>query len=134
MDRIQPPPNYFGAPYPNMDNSHQNFAPPPNMNHQFSSKREETNSNTKPKNPYEPIESNDYLTKFMEGRIGRKVKVYCSFTDSAQWHDMIFEGLVWGAGDDNLIIYDPKKNIHTLIMAVYILFIEFEDVEENKSK
>jgi hypothetical protein len=133
MDRIQPPPNYFGAPYPQQDMSHTNFAPPPNMSSY--SPRQEMNNNSKPKeNNFEPLEQNDYLTKFMEGHIGQKVKVYCSFTDSAQWHDMVFEGLVWGAGDDNLIIYDQKKNIHTLIMAVYILYIEFEDIENKNSK
>ena len=47
---------------------------------------------------------------------------------------MVFEGLVWGAGDDNLIIYDQKRNLHTLIMAVYILYIEFEDIENKNNK
>ena len=133
MDRIQPPPNYFGAPYPQQDMSHTNFAPPPNMSSSYS-KRQDQNTPGPKENVFEPIDQNDYLTKFMEGHIGQKVKVYCSFTDSAQWHDMIFEGLVWGAGDDNLFIYDKKKNIHTLIMAVYILYIEFEDIENKNSK
>lgn len=133
MDRIQPPPNYFGAPYPQQDMNHTNFAPPPNMAPSYN-KRVEQNTPGSKENAFEPLDTNDYLTKFMEGHIGQKVKVYCSFTDSAQWHDMVFEGLVWGAGDDNLIIYDQKRNLHTLIMAVYILYIEFEDIENKNSK
>ena len=32
MDRIQPPPNYYGAPYPQgVEVGHPNFAPPPNL-------------------------------------------------------------------------------------------------------
>lgn len=131
MDRIQPPPNYFGAPYPQQGEMgpHTNFAPPPSMQNMNSERKDAPTTN---KNPYTPVEENEYLTKFMEGNIGQKVKVYCSFTDSAQWHDMFFEGVVFAAGDDFLIIYDENKKIHTLIMAVYILFIEFMDINKNK--
>ena len=130
MDRIQPPPNYYGAPYPQpqgVDLPHSNFAPPPSM--QPSANRQETPKEDT--NPYEPIEKNDYLTKFMGGHTGQKVKIFCSFTDSASWHDMIFEGLVWGAGDDYSILYDESKKIHTLIMAVYILYIEFSEIDKK---
>lgn len=131
MDRIQPPPNYYGAPYPQQSDipQHPNFVPPPGVKNSSSGDNRVTPSDQNPY--YSPVESNDYLTKFMDGKIGQKVKVYCSFTDSAQWHDMIFEGLVFGAGDDFLIIYEEDKKIHTLIMAVYILFIEFMDINKK---
>ena len=116
--------------------NHANFAPPPSMQSLNMSSPAPTNYSTRQEtekpntgnNQYEPVLTNEYLTKFMDGHIGRKVKVYCAFTDSAQWHDMVFEGLVWGAGDDYLILYEEKSKKHTLIMAVYILYIEFTDI------
>lgn len=131
MDRIQPPPNYYGAPYPQgVEVSHPNFAPPPNLQSpSYSSKERRDTMQPPTENDTTNGDTNEYFTKFLDGHIGQKVKVYCSFSDSAQWHDMIFEGLLWGAGDDNIIIYDEKKDIHTLILAVYILYIEFSDIE-----
>ena len=133
MDRIQPPPNYYGAPYPQgVEVGHPNFAPPPNLqSSSYPSKERRDTMQPPTENNINNEDSNEYFTKFLGGNIGKKVKVHCSFTDSAEWHDMVFEGLLWGAGDDNIILYDEKKDIHTLILAVYILYIEFSDIESK---
>lgn len=137
MDRIQPPPSYYGGPYPQQggEMSHPNYAPPPNMqgnSMNYTSPRKENDEDV----PigFNPVESNDYLTKFMKGHLSQKVKIYCAFTDSAQWHDQVFEGIVYAAGDDNIIIYNRSDKKYYLIMAVYILFIEFEDSLEPSKK
>ncbi len=130
MDRIQPPPNYYGAPYPpGSDMAHTNYAPPPamqNPGYVQSPRQENNNSND---GGLQPIETTEYFTKYMKGSISKRVKIYCSFTDSAEWHDKVFSGLVYAAGDEFIIIYDDKEKKHILILAVYILFIEFSDIK-----
>ena len=129
MDRIHPPPNYYGAPYPpGADMSHSNYAPPPNMqapNYPPQPRQEKVPDDEELK----PIENTPYFTKYMEGKISKRVKIYCTFTDSGEWHDKVFEGLIYAAGDEFIIIYDEKTKKHLLILSVYILFIEFENLE-----
>ena len=72
-------------------------------------------------------ESNQYyFTKYLNEHIGKNVTVYCSFTDSADWHDKIFKGKVTGAGDDYLIVDEASLNKEVLILSVYIHFVEFD--------
>ena len=67
-----------------------------------------------------------YFTKYLNEHIGKNVTVYCSFTDSADWHDKVFKGQVTGAGDDYLIVDEVSLNKEVLILSVYIHFVEFD--------
>lgn len=127
MDRIQPPPNYFGAPYPNNGTPYQ--------------------PNQEPVNPYpngtypQPMQPNMYrddmdktvtefyesFNKFVSSNLGRNVNVHCSFTDSTKWHDKEFIGILASAGDNYIIIFNKEENKHYLIIGVYIDYIEFSD-------
>ena len=70
--------------------------------------------------------NNYYFTKYLNEHIGKNITVYCSFTDSADWHDKIFKGKVTGAGDDYLIVDEASLNKEVLILSVYIHFVEFD--------
>lgn len=121
MDRNNLPPNYYGSMYPpQMD---MNTPYPPMNNVSSYPTRAETNmpqTNT-------VYETNQYyFTKYLNEHIGKNVTVYCSFTDSADWHDKIFKGKVTGAGDDYLIVDEVTLNKEVLILSVYIHFVEFD--------
>ena len=129
MDRIQPPPNYYGAPFSSQgEQIPQNQPYPPQMN---------AYTNMQP--PFQPplreeLKADQNVEEFYESfnklvatNLGRNVIVHCSFTDSTKWHDKEFTGVLASAGDNYIIVYNSAENRHYLIVGVYIDFIEFTE-------
>lgn len=127
MNPIQPPPNYYGAPYPSpkdMGPQYPNMGPNspyPSQDNNFP--REDKNGDT---TMTSDENSQNYFTYFLKDKIGKNVKVYCSFTDAADWHDKIFEGTIISSGDDYIILDEKNVNRIVLILSVYIHFIEID--------
>lgn len=122
MDRNNLPPNYYGSMYPPQMDMNNPYQPlnntPPYPSRAEGSNQMQTNTS---------YETNQYyFTKYLNEHIGKNVTVYCSFTDSADWHDKIFKGKVTGAGDDYLIVDEVTLNKEVLILSVYIHFVEFD--------
>ena len=107
MERIQPP-SYFTSPYP----------PTPEMGQV---RANQTNT-----------QDGIIFVDYMKGYINKRISIFCSFTDSAEWHDEIFTGLLESVGDDYVVIYDSSLNKSILIMAVYINYIEIMKETKNK--
>lgn len=138
MDRIQPPPNYYGGPYSQNDNLGQTQPYPPQMN----------GYNMNPSFVPPPIKNDSRIAnqieefyesfnKLVQTNLGRHVIVHCSFTDSTKWHDKEFEGVLASAGDNYIIVFNQNENKHYLIVGVYIDFIEFTEkiiIDGNMSK
>lgn len=70
---------------------------------------------------YSPNDPNTIL----ERNIGKMAKFYMSFTDSNEWRDKTFEGIIEQAGRQHAIISDPKTGKWTLIVLIYLNYIEF---------
>ena len=68
-----------------------------------------------------------YIENILRNNIGKKVRVHASFSDSVEWRDRIFVGLIEHAGRDNLIINDVENNKSYLILMVYVDFVEFDE-------
>ena len=47
-----------------------------------------------------------YIENILRNNIGKKVRVHASFSDSIEWRDRVFVGIIERAGRDNLIIND----------------------------
>ena len=77
-------------------------------------------------NSNEPIEQS-YIENILRNNIGKKVRVHASFSDSVEWRDRIFVGLIEHAGRDNLIINDVENNKSYLILMIYVDFVEFDE-------
>jgi spore germination protein Q len=84
----------------------------------------DTTSPIIPTTPFTMEES--YIENILRNNQGKKVKVHASFSDSVEWRDRIFEGIILHAGRDNLVLFDEKNNVHYLILMIYIDFFEFE--------
>lgn len=124
MERIQPPPNYYGAPYPNNEPSPY----PPQMNPYPQEGYPLPSNNQRAGDMAQPIEEfYESFNKLVSSNLGRQVNVHCSFTDSTAWHDKEFIGVLASAGDNYIIVFDKEKNRHYLIVGVYIDYIEFFD-------
>ena len=135
MDRMQPPPNYYGQPYPPEQNQQQNYQqpymgqpmnnplPPPPI----APRAEKTN---KPQEDYEQMvkgSSNDgavYFTETMNDYRKKNVNIYCTFPDSAKNRDMVFRGRLISAAMDHVVLEDRESGTLYIILGVYINFIE----------
>ncbi len=133
MERIQPPPNYYGAPYPQpQDGGMVNNPYTPQMGYPTNQKQMPTypspEGNTAMMRQDPNIEEfYESFNKLISTNLGRSVNVHCSFTDSTKWHDKEFIGVLASAGDNYIIVYDANNNRHYLIVAVYVDYIEFFD-------
>ena len=74
----------------------------------------------------EPMEQS-YIENILRNNIGKKVRVHASFSDSVEWRDRIFVGLIEHAGRDNLIINDVENGKSYLILMIYVDFVEFDE-------
>ena len=68
-----------------------------------------------------------YIENILRNNIGKKVRVHASFSDSVEWRDRVFVGIIERAGRDNLIINDVDNGKHYLILMIYLDFVEFNE-------
>ncbi|MBR2137834.1 MAG: spore coat protein GerQ [Bacilli bacterium] len=73
-----------------------------------------------------PMEQS-YIENILRNNIGKKVRVHASFSDSIEWRDRVFVGIIERAGRDNLIINDIENNKSYLILMIYVDFVEFDE-------
>ena len=72
-------------------------------------------------NPTFPIENILRLNK------GKKAKVFCSFPDSNEWRDRIYDGIIEQSGKDHLVMSSPERGDWYLIPMIYVNWVEFEE-------
>lgn len=68
-----------------------------------------------------------YVENILRLNKGKKVKVYVSYSDSVEWRDKIYTGLIEQAGRDHLIISDPETGKWYLILMIYLDYVEFDE-------
>ena len=73
-----------------------------------------------------PMEQS-YIENIIRNNIGKKVRVHASFSDSVEWRDRVFTGIIEHAGRDNLVLNDVENNKHYLILMIYVDFFEFDE-------
>ncbi len=151
MDRIQPPPNYYGAPYPSSGD--QGYRPPfqeiyPPQGSQATYPRADNNGNNNSGwnnnngmnnnsmggNSDTANNNNGYSfnTDISHPFFGRNIKVYCSFPDSGKWHDVVFEGVMVEQSNDHIVIEDRNSGKSYLIVAVYVNYLELDGVMNRR--
>lgn len=140
MDRMTPPPNYYGPPFAgynqNMPNNPSgNMHPPtPNMPHDQAMpnvNREDImygNTNPQMQGNQESLSLGYSYADIAHINRGKRVIVYCSFADSAQWHDMTIKGKIMYATDDHIALEsDDDPTQYIVIIGVYINYMVFLD-------
>ena len=68
-----------------------------------------------------------YIENILRNNIGKKVRVHASFSDSDEWKDRVFVGIIEHAGRDNLVINDIDSGKYYLILMIYLDFVEFDE-------
>ncbi len=73
--------------------------------------------------------TNEYAEELLNKNIGKTLKVYMSFSDSIEWRDKVFEGVLEAWGRDFFLIHDTRTNKRYMLWNIYINYLEFsEDV------
>ncbi len=68
-----------------------------------------------------------YVENILRMNKGKKVKAYVSYSDSVEWRDKVFEGIIEQAGRDHLILSDPNTGKWYLILMIYLDYVEFTE-------
>lgn len=74
-------------------------------------------------NNYNPNNNffHNYVDDYLKNNIGKKVEAHVSFSDSIEWRDSLFKGILESVGKDYIVInYDNKKHV---IWSIYIDYI-----------
>lgn len=69
----------------------------------------------------------EYAENIIRKNIGKKASFYMSFSDSIEWRDTIFEGIIEDAGKDYVLIYNRESNKRFLLWNVYLDYIVFNE-------
>ena len=73
-----------------------------------------------------PMEQS-YIENILRLNKGKKVNVYMSYSDSVEWRDKMYSGIIEQAGRDHLIISDPSTGKWYLLLMIYLDYVEFSE-------
>ncbi len=73
-----------------------------------------------------PMEQS-YVENILRLNKGKKATAYVSFSDSLNWKDKMFTGIIEQAGRDHLIMSDPSTGKWYLILMIYLDYVEFDE-------
>ena len=63
----------------------------------------------------------NYVDEYLKGNIGKKVECHISFSDSIEWRDTIFTGILETVGKDYIVVNEDNKRY--IIWSIYIDYI-----------
>ena len=79
-----------------------------------------------------PLEQS-YIENILKINKGKKVDIYITFTDSNEWRDKVFSGIIEQTGHDYIILSDPKTGAWYLLQTMYLNYIKFmEPINYNQ--
>lgn len=68
-----------------------------------------------------------YVENILRQNKGKIASFYMTYTDSNEWRDRIFTGVVEQAARDHIVISDPKTGKWYLLLTIYLDFIVFDE-------
>ena len=63
----------------------------------------------------------NYVDDYLKVNSGKKVEVHVSFSDSIEWRDSIFNGILESVGKDYIVVISDNKKY--VIWSIYIDYI-----------
>ena len=90
------------------------------------------NQNMKYTQQYIPNEQS-YLENILRLNKGKRVCIYQSFSESNEWKDKAFPGIIEQCGKDHIILSDPNTGNWFMLLTKYLDYIEFSE-EINSAK
>lgn len=66
-----------------------------------------------------------YIENILRLNKGKKVDIYMTFTDSSEWKDKMFSGIIEQSGRDHIILSNPTTGEWYLLLMIYVDYIKF---------
>ena len=122
-------PNMGGTVGPNqqMDNNSPYPLPiPPMPNPNMPSTPNYPNMPNVPNEPTDPFEQSyiENIVRLNKGKVGT---FHMTFSDSLEWRDKIFKGVILAAGKDHIVISDQRDGKRYVLLLVYLDWVEFNE-------
>jgi spore germination protein Q len=76
--------------------------------------------------PSLPLEQS-YIENILRFNKGKVATFYMSFSDSLEWRDKSFTGVIEQSGRDHIILSDPKTGKWYLLLLIYLDYVVFEE-------
>ena len=112
----------INTPYPPLNTQPQTPTPPlPQQNY---------NQSPQYQQPYnKPITTSEesYIENIVRLNRGKLATFYMSYSDSNEWRDRVYRGVIEAAGVDHIIISDPRDGKRYILLNIYLDWIEFNE-------
>lgn len=141
MNQMPPNPNFqYAPPYP------QNaYAPNPNLNEGMMQQGQQmpypaagcgpmNPPGVKPYPPQGNLAIDAYEESYIENIVrlnkGKIATFYMTYSDSLEWRDRSYKGIIEAAGKDHIVISDSATGKRFILLDIYLDWIEFnEEIE-----
>lgn len=80
--------------------------------------------------PYnKPITTSEesYIENIIRLNRGKIGTFYMTYSDSNEWRDRIYRGVIEAAGVDHIIISDPRDGKRYILLNIYLDWVEFNE-------
>ena len=96
-------------------------------NNSFENYANSLNENAIPNNGDVLPQEESYVENILRQNKGKVASFYMTYTDSNEWRDRIFTGVVEQAARDHIVVSDPKTGKWYLLLTIYLDFIVFDE-------
>ena len=86
--------------------------------------------NTPYNQPYnKPLTTSEesYIENIIRLNRGKLATFYMTYTDSNEWKDKVYKGIIEAAGVDHIIISDPRDGKRYILLNIYLAWVEFNE-------
>lgn len=81
-----------------------------------------------------PASNPPYAEDLLALNRGKIASFYMSYSDSVEWRDRVFTGVIEDSGRDYALVSDPKTGKWTILWLVYLNFVEFDEPIKHNSQ
>lgn len=68
-----------------------------------------------------------YIENIIRLNRGKLGTFYMTYSDSNEWRDRVYKGVIEAAGVDHIIISDPRDGKRYILLNIYIDWVEFNE-------
>jgi len=79
--------------------------------------------------PYNPPKRTEesYIENIIRLNRGKLGTFYMTYSDSSEWRDRVYKGVIEAAGVDHIIISDPRDGKRYVLLNIYLNWVEFNE-------
>ena len=80
-----------------------------------------------PVNNVAAVTEESYIENILRLNRGKLATFHMTYSDSLEWRDKTYKGVIEAAGRDHFIISDPKDGKRYILLDLYLDWIEFNE-------